>query len=306
MPTFDYTMDPYAEQAMSIENRRRLAQELMANSMGQTVYSPAAGLAKAVGIALNRADLSRTDRDAQTLAKQRQTDRTTEMDNIFKAVQGGTDEAGNPTPPNRMQLAQLLAKSQDPNLSQAGLGMVLKGPGKVEWHDAGSMLVGTDESGNVVKQVPKGVTPDAKYGKETVGADKIFDASVVPESTKFTQGQENQRQRVGLSTVPASAVYAQGQENARQATSLGTVPAGTRFTQEQENERARLAQDNKPLTETQGNAAAFGMRAKVSNDIFAKLEASGAPVGGLENMLAQSRITNAAAPGWAQRPSRPR
>jgi hypothetical protein len=178
--------------------------------------------------------------------------------------------------------------------------MLLKGPGKIDWHDAGSMLVGTDESGNVVKQVPKGVTPDTKYGKETVGAEKLFDATTVPASTRYTQDQENNRQRVGLTTVPASAVYTQGQENARQATGLGTVPASTIYTQQQENDRAKQALDNKPLSETQGNAAAFGMRAKVSNDIFDQLEKSGADVGSMQNMLAQSRITNAVAPGWAQ------
>lgn len=58
---------------------------------------------------------------------------------------------------------------------------------------------------------------------------------------------------------------------------------------------------DKPLTEVQGNATAFGMRANAANQIFGQLESTGAPVGGLESLLAKSRVTNAAAPEWAQK-----
>lgn len=316
MNTIDYS-DPTGVQESQIADRLRLAQLLQAQAMNanQPVYSDRAALAKVLMGALAGYQTQSAEREQRQLAEKKTAGRHAEMDAIFKAAEGGTtdvpqpvktDDDGNPmpsagtmtTPPaSRSQLARLLARSSDPRLSDAGLGMILKGPSKIEWKDAGGELVGVDEAGNIVGHMPKGVTPDARYNKENVSAETQYTSNKVPAATIYTQDQENARQDKNLSTVPASARFTQGQENARQDKTLSTVPASTRYTQEQENARA----GEKPLTETQGNAAAFGMRAAAANDIIKDLEGHGAPLGSVQSFLAKSRVTNAAAPEWAQK-----
>lgn len=61
-----------------------------------------------------------------------------------------------------------------------------------------------------------------------------------------------------------------------------------------------VAKADKPLTEVQGNAMAFGMRAKTANDLFGELEDGGANLGGPRNKLAESSLTNWAASDTAQ------
>jgi hypothetical protein len=290
MNTVNFGTDPYGVEESQLARRMELARMLQAQSMdNQPVYSGGAAVAKALMGALAGYDQGQAEKGQRDLAERKEQGRRSELDAIFQTTGQPNDE--------RSQLARLLAGSQNPNLAQAGLGMILKGPGKVSYQDAGDHISIRDEAGHEVGTMPKGVTPDARFGKETVSAEKKLELSTVPEATKYTQGKEDERQQRTLSTVPASAVYSQGQENQRQQRNLTTVPESTKYVQDQENVR----NGNKPLTETQGNATAFGMRAKAANDIFGQLEASGAPVGGVENMLAQNRITNVAAPDWAQK-----
>ena len=58
---------------------------------------------------------------------------------------------------------------------------------------------------------------------------------------------------------------------------------------------------DKPLTESQSNAAAFGMRARAANDILNTLEDSGQQLGDLPGLLPKSRVGNYTAPAWAQK-----
>ncbi len=61
-----------------------------------------------------------------------------------------------------------------------------------------------------------------------------------------------------------------------------------------------LSKGEKPLTESQGNATAFGMRSATANSIFNQIEDSGAPVGGLQSLAAKHGVGNYVAPEWAQ------
>lgn len=61
------------------------------------------------------------------------------------------------------------------------------------------------------------------------------------------------------------------------------------------------AKEAKPLTETQSNAAGFGMRAAEANNILNQLEDSGAPLGSLKSLLPKTKIGNYVAPDWAQK-----
>jgi hypothetical protein len=257
--------------------------------------------------ALGGYEQGQAEKSQRELAGRKEAGRKSELDAIFEKV-------GPPTDP-KMQLARLLAGSSDPALAQTGLGMALKGPSKVTYQDAGNAISVLDESGNEIRQIPKGVTPDARYGKETVGADTQYTSTHVPESVKFTQGREDARQDKSLSTVPAAARFTQDQENARfdkgmdkpqiEQGNNGEVfavrPVSGTSAQVMGPDNQPLNRGDKPLTEVQGNAAAFGMRAKSANDIFAGLEANGAPVGSVTAMLAQSRVGNTMAPDWAQK-----
>lgn len=303
--------DPYGVEESQLASRLKLAQMIQSQAMDNApTYSTTATVAKALMGALGGYEQGQAEKGQRDLADRKTHAHKAELDAIFAAAQGDGTSA-----PSRAQLAKLLAGSSSADLQSAGLGMILKGPGKVDWHDGGSEMFGTDEAGNVVRHVPKGVTPDAKYGKETVSADKRFETSTVPASTVYTQDKEDARQQRGLSTVPAATVYTQQKEGARfkegqDKPQVLQGPNGEIFTVHPQSgtgapvvgpDGGQLTKGDKPLTETQGNAAAFGMRAKSSNDLFNGLEASGAPVGSVTNLLAQHRVTNVVAPEWAQK-----
>lgn len=309
MNVVNYGTDPYGVEESALANRLRLAQMMQQQGMageGPPPFSTAATIAKALTGALGSYEQGQAEKGQRDLAARKDAGRKAELDAMFQQV-------GEPNDP-KLKLARLLAGSDNPALAQAGMSMILKGPGKVSYQDAGDHISIRDESGHEVGQMPKGVTPDARYAKETVSADKKLDISTVPASVQFTQGKEDERQQRGLSTVPASARYTQGQENARFAAGQDKPqvvqgPNGEVMTVRPMSgtganvvgpDGSPLSKGEKPLTETQGNAAAFGMRAKASNEIFNSLEAGGAPVGSITNMLAQNRITNAVAPAWAQ------
>lgn len=61
-----------------------------------------------------------------------------------------------------------------------------------------------------------------------------------------------------------------------------------------------LTKGDKPLTEVQGNATAFGMRMKAANDIVNHLEDTGFDLSKPSNLLANNRVTNYAASPEAQ------
>lgn len=335
MNQINLASDPYGVEESQLAQRLRLAQALQQQSMDtiQPIYSNRAALAKVLMGVFAGQQVRDAEKSQRDLAERKDAARRSEMRNVFDMMGGKevavpqpvtTDDEGNPipsagtmrtAPADRMTFARVLAESADPQLQQMGLSMAMKGPSALKWEKAGDRMVGLDESGNVVKEIPIGVSPDARYGKETVSAEKKLELSTVPASTIFTQGKEDQRQQTALSTVPAATRYTQGQENARFAQTLDKPqviqgPNGEVLTV---NPRAGtgapvlgpdgtpLSKGEKALTETQGNATAFGMRAKSANDVIAELEAKGAPIGGVQGMLAKSNMTNAVAPEWAQK-----
>jgi hypothetical protein len=303
--------DPYGVEESQNADRLRLAQLIQMKAMDNTpTYSTTATIAKALMGALGGYEQGQAEKGQRDLADRKTAAHKGEIDALFAAAQGDGKSG-----PDRATLAKLLAGSSSPDLQSAGLGMILKGPGKVDWHDAGSELVGTDEAGNVVRHVPKGITPDAKYGKETVSADKVYDNTNIPASARFTQDQENQRQKVNLNTVPASASFAQNREDARFAQTQDKPqvvqgPNGEVFTVRPNAgtgapvvgpDGQTLSKGDKPLTETQSNAAGFGMRAKSANEIIGALEAGGTDLSSVTGLLAKTRTGNVAAPDWAQK-----
>jgi hypothetical protein len=81
--------DPDAVQAQQLDNRQRLAQMMVQQGMDERVYSPAAGIAKALTIALGNADAGRAERSMMALAQQKQATHQAELANIIAAATGG-------------------------------------------------------------------------------------------------------------------------------------------------------------------------------------------------------------------------
>jgi len=78
-------------------------------------------------------------------------------------------------------------------------------------------------------------------------------------------------------------------------------PRSAQGTQVTDTTGAPLNKGDKPLTEVQGNATAFGMRMAASNKIINDLEDSGFDTGKLSNLAANNRATNYAASPEAQK-----
>lgn len=170
MKTYDLAPDPQAVAQEQIAQKARLAELLMSGATAQTpVYSTRAGLARLLAGALAGHQMQGAQKEKMALAEQAKAQRSSEMDAIIQASES-------PDPNKRLALAKLLARSSDPGMQQAGLGMLMKGPGKVTWVDLGDKRVGTDETGRPIPgmELPKGVSPDTRFSKETVGADTRF------------------------------------------------------------------------------------------------------------------------------------
>jgi hypothetical protein len=226
--------DPYGVEASQIARRQQLAQLLLQQSInGGPVYSSKAGIARALQGALAGFDQGQADKAQRELADKREGDRQQEFSRIFDAAQN----------PDRSTLAKLLTQSKDPGLSQAGLGMLLKGPSKLEWKDAGDRMVAVDEGGNIVRQMPKGVTPDAKYGKETVGAD-----------TRFTR-----------ETPSADALLTDTRAKAEGAANRGVTLRGQDLTNERSVDQNAAMNSQRNVTVTEGVRKEFEGLPEVKN-----------------------------------------
>jgi hypothetical protein len=257
MNTVDLSGDPYAIEAQQLEQRRKLAELIATGAMqGGPVYSNKAGIARALTGLVAGMDQGAAERGQRDLAEKKQTARRDEMGKIFDAAQN----------PDRAQLARLLAQSSDPGLNQAGLGLLLKGPGKITWEDAGDKKIGVDEQGNIVKVLPKGVSPDTRYGKETVGADTRYGKETVSADARLTdertrsEGAANR----GVTVRGQDLTDARATENAQNQ----KAPAGYQWNGDRLEVIPGGPAANKPLTESQSNAVAFGMRAKEMNGVL--------------------------------------
>lgn len=205
----DYQLDPYGAEAAQLAQRQRLAQMMIGQGINdQPVYSDKAGIAKMLTAVLGQVDSARLGNAQIALAKQRQADERSEMDRIIAAATGQSStnpavagpasgaqvpgggppvsmapagvpgsDANAPAPNSRFALAQIMARSSNPQLAQAGLGMILKGP------DA-----------PIVKETAEGLvvlSPDGMHVLNKVGGAKITPpnvADVTPESlAKYQQ-----------------------------------------------------------------------------------------------------------------------
>jgi hypothetical protein len=237
-------------------------------------------------------DMRAAEQDERNLAQKRTADRQAEIGQIFDAAQGGDAKRG--------ELARLLARSSNPALAQAGLSMVLKGPGEVEWKDAGDKLVAVEKAtGKPTGEVlPKGVTPDTRYGKETVGADTRYGKETVGADTVF-----------GRVTPSADALITDARAKAEGAANRGVTMRGQDLT----NERALDTQrgDKPPAgyrfagdgaleiipggpadpksgkaTDTERVAAGYASRMQAAEKIMTPLESSAGKPGVRESALA--------------------
>lgn len=119
-----------------------------------------------------------------------------------------------------------------------------------------------------------------------------YASEAVRREAETSQGWARLKQEKELSnklqhvTLPDGSVYAFNPQSGgfiQGKNELGTPIVGT-----------------KPLTETQSNATAYGMRMKDSSDIIDKLEQSGFDTGAPMNLLAYNRLTNFKASPKAQ------
>lgn len=149
MNTVNFGTDPTGVEESQIANRLRLAQLLQQQAMdGAPVYSNKAGVAKMLTAILAGVQQQSAEKDQRSLAERREAGRKSEMDAVFKAMQGEPaylpadlpqkDDEGNAMPgsvakaPDRMALARVLAASSNPAMAQAGLQLAMKGPEKPE------------------------------------------------------------------------------------------------------------------------------------------------------------------------------
>ena len=127
MQTHNYGEDPYSVEASQLANRRKLAELLMAQSLSPSpVYSNKAGIAKMLTGLLGGLERGAAEKGERDLAERKSRASKEEMEGILAAAQSpeGT--------PGRAQLAELLARSSNPDRQKAGLGVLLARPEKPE------------------------------------------------------------------------------------------------------------------------------------------------------------------------------
>ena len=228
MKTYDYS-DPQAAAQEQIAQKARLAELLMRDATSNApVYSNRAGLARLLSGALAGHQMRSAGEEKKALAEKAQATRSSEMDAIIAASES-------PDPNKRLALAKLLARSSDPGMQQTGLGMLMKGPGKVEWKDAGDKLVGIDETGRPIPgmEMPKGVGPDARFRHENVDASTRYRTETVDAGTRLTHGTPSASammtdQRARSEGAANRALQAQGQQmtDARSRDATAAVAGG--------------------------------------------------------------------------------
>lgn len=117
----------------------------------------------------------------------------------------------------------------------------------------------------------------------------------IDPGTLFTQGQENARQAKTL----AQGAYDVKESQDGNLYYVPKVP-GSGSAMPVSGPGGAPLTGPKGLSETQGNATAFGMRAKAANEIINKLEASGVDLGAPAQLLAGNRVSNIFASPTAQ------
>jgi hypothetical protein len=186
--------DPYGVEESQIANRLRLAEMIQGQAMdNRPAFSSGAAIAKALMGAFGGFEQGQAEKSQRDLAVRKEAGRRSELDSIFKAVGGGdtssafppNDDNGNAMPAagaapagggGRLALARMLAGSTDPSLSQAGLGMMLKGPDAPIVKDVGDSLYVLS---------PDGRTVISKFGGGKVAPPNVAD--VTPESLALYQ-----------------------------------------------------------------------------------------------------------------------
>ena len=184
-----------------------------------------------------------------------------------------------------------------------------------------SKLVSDNGLEHLIPNIPMQTwtNPDAaRAGLKTIGS-AFFDAE------KQTSTAETAKQNIATNAQAAAnaaetARYHTGElgiqggrlalerQNANRLQHI-TMPDGSAYTFDPSSGKFAQGTDQngqpivgtKPLTETQGNATAFGMRMKASNDIISGLEQSGFDLGSIPNkFLPESQIGNYIADPKAQ------
>ena len=147
--------NPYSAEELDIQRRQKMAEMLQQQAitpLGNTEVapggwavrrSPTEGLAKIFGGGLSGLMATQTDEKRKELIKQMQADRQSSISQAMSQAQGApssTDAADNFTPqqaPNPMGAMQVLARSNDPMLQQAGTAAMLQNimPKEPKYHE---------------------------------------------------------------------------------------------------------------------------------------------------------------------------
>ena len=247
MNTYDVS-DPSQVEAQQIAQRQKLAELMMQQATSAApVYSKGAGVARMLAGLLSGVQSRSANEEQMALAQKKQSTKRSEMDAILTAAESG--EGG------RANLAKLLARSSDPSLSQAGLSLLLKGPGKVEWKDAGDKLVAVDETGRPTGQtMPKGNSPDTVLTHGTPSA-----------NTRLTHETPSAGTLLTHNTPSAGAKLADERTRSEGAANRGVTLQGQERTDVRARDANVIAQGGKAREDIDGIRKEFNALPEVKN-----------------------------------------
>lgn len=242
MNQIDFADDPAQVEAQQLQQRMRLAQMLQQQAMQGPAYSNKAAVAKALTQMLGGMEAKNAEAKQLELAQRQSDARQAEMAGIIEAAQGGEGK--------RAELAKMLAQSRNPAMAQAGLQMMMKGPAKLEKVDLGDRIEYQDETGRTVRVISKGVSPDTRFGKETVGADTLLTHTTPSGTARLTD--ERTRSEGALNRGVQLAGQAAVDRRAAEANSIAA-------------ENRRATQDSKGREDIDGIRKEFNSLPEVKN-----------------------------------------
>jgi hypothetical protein len=254
MQDYDFS-SPDSTEAHQAAHQRRMAEAMMAQAtMGnQPAFSNRAALARVLMGGLAGMELGGVQARETALAEKAKASRSAEMNQLADAME--TPEGS----PDRAKLARLLMQSSNPNAAKAGLALLTRAPTKLERVDLGDRIGMIDERGTIVREVPKGVSPDTRFSRETVSADTQLTHGTPSATAKLTD--ERTRQEGALNR----GVQIQGQrltdERAREG---NAIAAGGKVREDLDGLRKEF--DSLPEVKTYKEAAPVLASAKKAPD----------------------------------------
>ena len=229
-------MFPELAAAMREQERARQQDQIIQQMHSPTGFS---ALAKMASAWLTTKGVNDAEAKVQNVQQGMSQQRQAELARVMQAITGQAEQPGPPTATGERSMANVgtnpqeqmaaLLSARDPAFRDMGVKLaaaqlIPKAP-KVEHVDLGD-AIGIIRDGQLVGTMPKGVTPDARFGKTTVSADTAANISAGDWRHTTPTGDarlSDARSREQFSGVSGNTAYTQGQENAR----FGAMPVET-------------------------------------------------------------------------------